>query len=1301
MDISVKKIGQNNKIINFKGIKGDYDADNTQVFRFTPPSYKLNEKPYLEFSLLKRTIDDNGVNTEESFTSIHSFRMAFEDNAISIPQEILKEGGFDAIAYRYAFENENDETRYALDENRKIELSGEKLNLINIGDNFGVTPNGGSMYHAFIDSVGYNPNNMNKFTKDFIRTHANKLGGSIKGLTYLLKQGYFDSYKYIISTPDIGADPTSPHKYWPNNQYQCTNMEDFKDFNFELYKRGKGYVADGAFVSQSLQSPLVQHVLKWGWRSPFFNMLKVDNKMQLGVLPESAMALKNVAIKLINSPTANNYEPKKPTLMQFVDNRLLTDIQKKDNQNPITQYGISNPEDHYDSVGYNDTIHPFYFEIDDDDFDKKIPIFKNKDYIMLNDLTPKEQTDLLGFQGGEIGYRYQASNATYWDGNVDIVKMNLSNPNASNPDNIKGFENARKYLIDVATFWTEAVQSDLIKRTAKMEESEVARIAENAGLSKEDYETIKNNALNGKMHSLVLEQNKTVEDYIDEFPLQSIETSPELSAIFSEPQFKQELLKGSIKSNLSKYVNRILDETIPEKYKDNEEYRTYATKIYANEILKAIYSNAILNNSVDENGKVKIDELRERATLKSFLSYRPASVDNERGQVVRKLRRHLLKPSNDSIIVKLKNEMKDVELQDFRLAEAVVLQTKSGLNWRFDAAKDIGDLTMSKSGNPIVSFKDIWDGTAQFPGVQQFWSDFIGNIKKYNPNSYVIAEITDFSNFLNWMDFDSMMSHSPKIANRFIKQLSREIIENGEHENLVEFAKIFGDMSLDYDTRKNAFNSFYQFVDEDDNKYIKGKFKSLAEYENNLTWQKEEYFLEQIGATTTSNYAKYYNNLSRFVGTHPEKGSADMGLGDVGNLKKLKTNTEHLLEYSQPNYSLLSHVFIDNHDKPRFMHALPLDIDIASIGLSLALTGRPYNSLAELNNPGITDDDKKNHPEKIPAKLEKARQGEIIQEKIRQLTGRDDLQNVNPLAAAVALMMSDNIDKAPLEDTEKESLKVALRKLTNGEKDGIYDSRRARAFGFLPYEITIRDLFKLAGIDDEEKMENFNKQILETPMYFEDKAWQVSNALLGVPTLYYGTEYAQTGYETFTKNDLVGNRNRALHERRENSIFSSFYNKMNATSALSINPKLSALKNGFPESLEITEDGDFQMYPIYRKDEKNSEVVSVITNLGIDKNKFSKDQQHKFGDNIVKHVSSIPLHKKDGYCPLENGTPMKRMVYSAKDKSYITENVSYTVKNNAIVRSDGKQIKINDTVATFYVDRAINPKYKPVYSGAH
>ena len=72
-------------------------------------------------------------------------------------------------------------------------------------------------------------------------------------------------------------------------------MEAFKDLNFHCFERGKGYVADGAFTSQSIQSPLAQHVYKWGEQSPWANMLKIDTGSGkipcIGVLPDNKEAM--------------------------------------------------------------------------------------------------------------------------------------------------------------------------------------------------------------------------------------------------------------------------------------------------------------------------------------------------------------------------------------------------------------------------------------------------------------------------------------------------------------------------------------------------------------------------------------------------------------------------------------------------------------------------------------------------------------------------------------------------------------------------------------------------------------------------------------------------------------------------------------------------------------------------------------------------------------------------------------------------------------------------------------------------
>ena len=215
-------------------------------------------------------------------------------------------------------------------------------------------------------------------------------------------------------------------------------------------------------------------------------------------------------------------------------------------------------------------------------------------------------------------------------------------------------------------------------------------------------------------------------------------------------------------------------------------------------------------------------------------------------------------------------------------------------------------------------------------------------------------------------------------------------------------------------------------------------------------------------------------------------------------------------------------------------------------------------------------------------------------------------------------------------------------------------------------------------------------------MDLQDKLWQVMNALTGVPTMYYGTDYAQTGYESASKNLWWGNRDRARHERRDDKLYAPFYNKMHAISSLSLMPNLSALKNGYPELLNITSKDNLDFFPIYRKDERGSEVLSVITNYGIEKNQPSRN--HKKTSTRQK-TDSIKI-ANDRYCPFEEGQILKRMVYDKSLGKYVSEDVDYEVKGAAITRKDKKDIVIDDSVLTFYVDKQRNPKFVPSYYGA-
>ena len=274
-----------------------------------------------------------------------------------------------------------------------------------------------------------------------------------------------------------------------------------------------------------------------------------------------------------------------------------------------------------------------------------------------------------------------------------------------------------------------------------------------------------------------------------------------------------------------------------------------------------------------------------------------------------------------------------------------------------------------------------------------------------------------------------------------------------------------------------------------------------------------------------------------------------------------------------------------------------------------------------------------------------------------------------------------------------------LGKRDNDDKS--IDFRRQEAFATLPYEVTIRDVFNKAGFpkendepeikkEIEDEIEQLTWDIIEDSAWKEEKMIQVMNAMPGVPTLYNGTEYAQTGFETPNKNVFVGNRGQIRHKSIEGNSYAAkkrgeFYNKVSADMSMSQLPGLSALRDGSTVSLNI----DSNVWPIYKYDEKGSRVISII------------DPNAKaFSENPKK---AINLKTKNGACPIEEGTEFTRLIYDAKQGKYVDDksvNSTYVVNKEGqlVNKENGQQVVLNDTVTTFY---AKNPAYnKPSFMGS-
>ncbi|MBE7707202.1 MAG: hypothetical protein E7Z88_00685 [Cyanobacteria bacterium SIG27] len=1107
MDFSINNIKATNKNINFKGMEGAYSIKNTPVFKFIAPPHSKDEKVFLEFVFLHPDEKTDGYK-KPKIEHINSLPFKTDDT-LQVSQKAFRDvsSGF---AYRYRIEDKDGKfLRYEVDSFKTIGLAGEidenglivnsdKMNVIEQGRFYGVSPKGGSMRHSFLDSdvVLKTSQDGIDIKKDFVRNHFNKIGGNIKGLTWLLKNtNELDNYGYCMTTPDISDDQISSHGYWPANHYQCSNLDDFKEFVFELFKKGKGYVADGAFTSQGLQSPLVQHVLKWGKKSPYYNMLKIDpnSTLSLGVLPdmtseETKEVYKHIGVRVVNKKGTAEYDENKPTYIQFYDDRLLEETSQVDGKLHFT-YDKA-PADHYEITTHQDSVQPYAFEVDAND--AKLKVFKNKNAVLLTELDAVD--DFLTFPNYRIVAKNKVGGATFWDGNVDIIKMNLSNPDRQNPANVKGFIDARDYLYGVASYWAETFQSHLILESAKLPEEELKKVAEANGVDNERFGKIKN--VLSKLESMVLgEDKKTAKDYVAEFPLQSLETSEELSAIFAQKEFTKALLTPETSEKVLKIFNDTIEGAIPAQFKGNEDYRTYVEKTYGVEILRHIYASA-LNPDAVSGGKIDIEKLKQ-VTLKSLESHKSIDPQDEVKQVVSKIKAGLSDKSTATLQDRMKKELSGISLDKFKLAEAVVIQGKGGLNWRFDAAKDIGDLDAVRDKKAQLDI--IFNGEKYNPGIMDFFDRFIANIRKYNKAPYIINELTAMGEFTSfpdgtWEDAD----FAEKVYRPFDAKMTEAWIQAGRP----------------------------------------------TKYEERPVYLQQVNFINKTNSTTVSEYAKGFNAFSKFAGVDPEWGS-DVS-GQAGNLCELKNAMEELMIYNQPNAAIYSHMFYNNHDKPTVMHCFPLD-------MSVFLSG----DLSKLKDT----------------------------KQIIELTGRKDLDKLCPKAVAVGLAMRKTIDelypdvkddaKATKKNkTIREKLYKSLENLVNGKKDAnsAPSFKRAESFGVKPYEITIRDVLKGADMDSEDNLLNFHSTMLKDAMIYNERLWQVMNACVGIPTLYGGGEFAQTGYESSSKNMYLGIRNQIQHQLKDDPRYKPYYTKMQETSGLYQNPGLSALRNGAPISCEAIGD---------------------------------------------------------------------------------------------------------------------------------
>lgn len=109
-----------------------------------------------------------------------------------------------------------------------------------------------------------------------------------------------------------------------------------------------------------------------------------------------------------------------------------------------------------------------------------------------------------------------------------------------------------------------------------------------------------------------------------------------------------------------------------------------------------------------------------------------------------------------SFVKMLSDRVVKMDSDSINVAKLIVEKTESGLDWRIDAAKDVGDWENLEA--------ERFDSEKNKDGILGFWNKFNTNVRKYNPRSYIIGELTDWhqmnkQNFIQKSGFTTMSDY--------------------------------------------------------------------------------------------------------------------------------------------------------------------------------------------------------------------------------------------------------------------------------------------------------------------------------------------------------------------------------------------------------------------------------------------------------------------------------------------------------------------------------------------------------------
>ena len=1268
-----------NKRINFVGVTPTKSNTGFKEYEFGFPFDDRNFDCYLELYAVSTDANGNFIVDEEPLENVKNgdklIKLNTGSNKVNLSRNYQISNN-QPFAYHYKLlphgtdANNFDKANYEIEAGLVVCPGNAKHQKYNIYIPSSNCSHGGSMKLLLPDTYNagftYDEDGAIVPRKDTeklyksSRTFANKIGGNLAGVEEDIKKGKFDGYSRIVSTPLFTDDSLSSHAYWNKNCMQIAqslgNIDNFRSLQKAMFAKGINLVSDGALVNEGLEGIHLKHVLRWGDKSPFFNWFRIaglkDSPLTLGVFSKNKEFIGHRIVNPKYNYTQNDngtisrsrilstYQANKPTYIQIYDTRMV-DANELDSQELIKSYdkiGTGNP---LDVNNHNDTVMPYSYEINPDTYDSNIQslnqynknIQSDNEKIFIN--TPQGARFLTKFENFDLEDKFECGFET-WDANADIAKLNyiFSNndtkelcniPHEQLPEIIenmkrKNFE-VQDYAIKSGAYWTKKTSRILnlhiaqnlknLDRNNPKKINEEIRQKVDAGifpkkLTKVLPQDVINNVVSG---NYALKNNKRNDKYenivlrgLMEVPLDSIELGDTIAGVFASPYISnlasaKEFL-GMSRYDLYKMENPHIQPKDLALYKKMDSVYEKEMSEFAQKVLAILDKNQednakiIAGPNATEYGKFVLPTLTEEiaryAVIKGLFPNAKVKV-NDNGEIsyeYDKLKQTSLnelgiiasspKDEAKSLVNALRhgiarlNKNKQAQTE---LADAFKKALKGTDRTSFALAEVIVDRTEAGLDWRIDATKDIGDmesvrqGNTDFEytwnKVIDFWKHFTQGVIKENPNAYLAAEVTN----------------------------EAELHQVGS----------------------GASSQRFKHISKND------------QYESDILSK----FLRETGIPAVANYNTFFSSIPEIFTQSFENGSTS----ENGNhyLDKLlfekMVGKENYIQSGPAQSLIYSYTFIGNHDKPRALHCMAMDMH-----MFFNLDGheeQAYRMVRNNLNDNIDwadfEDFKKHELSSISSK-----------NIAMSYALYDGFKN------ALEKMKQDNETNDENYERTSKAITAAISDLANGVFEG--ENFETDAFGFKPFDVTIDLVLRQAqthGLRLNEKdakglSDRVFQQILEPANKKLLAMMKILVALPGNPTLYAGDDLQSSGCEYKTKNVTTDNRSYLHHEWTDENDYKNYkkfvkdYEEQYAEiMKIRSREELRALNTGTPFTLALqngyTQNGEYiPVTAILHHATDGSMALSLINTAGADRNHKANYHPRKL------YLPSIDLYQPQG-----------------------------------------------------------------------